>query len=170
MSMHKVILVRHAKAAATSPGTDEKRPLSAAGREQARALGAKLRSEIHQLDEVFVSPALRAQQTWEEMAQGAGLPEGVPPHVHTEDIIYDGSSPQILDLVRGKSKGYASMVVGHEPTISSTAVLAVVEGEAGEVEWGMSTGSAAIVEYDGDWGKWKDHVATLATFVHVSHK
>lgn len=168
MSTHQLIIVRHCKASHNSPGTDEKRPLTEAGKAQAAELGRQLKERIQALDTVFVSPALRAQQTWEGMASGAGVSDASKPRVKTVEVIYDGSPMQILEAVRLGSTGYASMVVGHEPTVSSLVTLVAKDGEAEQVGWGMSTGSAAIVEASKDWHEWHQHVASLVDVVRVS--
>lgn len=169
MSKHTVIIARHCKAVATAPGSDEKRPLSASGVAQAKELGRALKALVARVDTVFVSPAVRAQQTWDGIAAGAGLTEETMPRVETLAVIYDGSPTQIWEAVALGSTGHTSMVVGHEPTISSLVVLAVKEGEAAEVEWGMPTGSAAIIEADANWRQWHEHIGSIADFVHVSH-
>ena len=169
MSTHRVVIVRHAKAVSYSPGTDAKRPLADSGRAQAQELGRKLSAVIKSADTVFVSPALRAQETWQNMAKGAGLTEETMPEVITDEVIYSGSSMQMMEALRMGSNGTTSILVGHEPTVSSLAVLLTKEGQASEVEMGMPTGSAAIVEWDRDWKEWHSHCAILADFVHVRH-
>lgn len=167
MTTHTVIITRHAKAASTAPGTDDKRPLADSGLAQAEALGKKLAALMVKVDTVFVSPALRAQQTWQAMARGAELKEDDMPHIRDAEVLYKGTPMQILEEVRLGSKGYSSLVIGHEPTISATAMLMVREGEATEIENGMPTGSAVILEWSRNWKEWHSHVATIADFVHV---
>ena len=64
----RLFLVRHAEAAPGHP--DELRPLTAAGREQARALGERLAAE--QPDLVLSSPLLRARETAAAIARATG--------------------------------------------------------------------------------------------------
>lgn len=170
MTIHSVILIRHAKAVSTAPGTDAKRPLSPAGREQARALGAKLQGQLREVDTVFVSPAVRAQQTWDEIVRGAKLLDSEMPEVRTEERIYSGSPMEIMEMVRLESGGKAAVVVGHEPTISGTAYQMVKYGEAPALASGMPTGSAVTVEASRDWKEWHSHVGTVADYQHVGHK
>lgn len=169
MSKHTLTLVRHCQASSYSRGSDRERPLSEAGITQAEKLGHQMRDLIVSLDVALVSPALRAQQTWEAMARGAGLTEANMPVVETEEQIYSGASMQILEAVRMGATGYNVMVVGHEPTISGAVSLLVEEGGDSNVGLGMSTGSAAVVEADKNWHEWHSHVAELVDFVHVSH-
>lgn len=167
MTAHNIILVRHAKAESTAAGTDDKRPLSDPGLVQAEKLGKELAEQIRKVDTVFVSPAVRAQQTWGAMAKGAGLDEDDLPRVRVDEVLYKGTPMQILQAVRLESTGYSSLVIGHEPTISATAVLFVKEGEADQIDRGMPTGSAVTVEWSRNWKEWHSHVAKITDFVHV---
>lgn len=169
MSKHTLTLVRHCKAAHYSTGSDLERPLTEAGLAQAVELGRQMKDVLTALDVALVSPAVRAQQTWEGMARGAGLTEGNMPQVKTEEQIYSGSSTAILETVRMGATGYNAIVVGHEPTISSAVSLVVEIGGDNGIGSGMSTGSAAVVEADKDWHEWHSHVAKVVNFVRVPH-
>lgn len=168
MTAHTLILVRHAQSSHSTSGSDEERPLTEAGKQQAHDLGKQLKDHIAALNTVFLSPAVRAQQTWEEMANGAGLTEATMPKVVTRDVIYSGDPMQMLQAVRMGSSKMSSMLIGHEPTISGLAQLVVKEGGAGEVQTGMPTGSAVFVTYSRDWKEWHSHVGTIQDFVHVA--
>ena len=65
----RLFLVRHAEAAPGEP--DELRPLTAAGRDAARALGERLAAE--QPDAVVSSPLLRARETADLIARACKL-------------------------------------------------------------------------------------------------
>ncbi len=81
----KVVLVRHAEAAPGDP--DELRTLTPAGREQARLLGERLRSNGVEPDAVLTSPLLRARET--AVGLGLGEPEPVEtlaPGANAEDV------------------------------------------------------------------------------------
>ncbi len=167
MSKHTLVLVRHCKASMSSSGSDIDRPLSGDGVEQAEELGRQLKDIVRSLSVVLVSPALRARQTWDGIARGAGLTEGAMPLVKVEDKIYEGGAMAIVEVARLGSTGYTSMVVGHEPTISSAVSLVVKDGEDAKVAFGMSTGTAAVVVADKNWHEWHSHVGTLVDLVHV---
>ncbi len=166
MSQHTVIIVRHAKAQNYSPGTDDKRELSDAGKVQARQLGAALKGYLGSLDDAFISTAVRAQQTWLELASGANLDTGAV-RVHVESVIYSGSPTQIWDSAKFQSSGRTSIIVGHEPTISEVANLLLKQSVDTPGPYGMSTGSAVIVEWDRNWNEWHAHCADLAGFERV---
>jgi phosphohistidine phosphatase len=68
----QLYLVRHAEAAPGEP--DELRPLTGAGREQARSLGVRLREQGVRPDAILTSPLLRARETGELLARELGVP------------------------------------------------------------------------------------------------
>jgi phosphohistidine phosphatase len=99
----RLVIVRHAEAAPGSP--DELRPLTAEGREQARALGERLRDELGAADTVLSSPLLRARET--ALALGLGAPEA-------DDRLSPGADAEaVREAVR--DRGETVVVVGHQP-------------------------------------------------------
>jgi phosphohistidine phosphatase len=112
----RIFLVRHAEAAAGEP--DALRPLTAEGREQARALGEKLAA--HGLDAVVCSPLLRARETGDLIAQAAGL------EAETEEQLAPGADVTSLSAAVS-GKGDTVVVVGHQPDCSE--IVLVLTGE-----------------------------------------
>ncbi|MEK6274549.1 MAG: phosphohistidine phosphatase SixA [Actinomycetota bacterium] len=108
----RLYLVRHAEAASGEP--DELRPLTAEGREQARALGARLRAENASPEVVLTSPLLRARETGGELAQALGA------ETEPDERLSPGAS---LDDVRAavSGRGEEVVVVGHQPDCSQIA-------------------------------------------------
>ena len=108
----RLYLVRHAEAASGEP--DELRPLTAEGREQARALGARLRAEGAHPDTVLTSPLLRARETGDELARALGA------ETEPDDRLSPGAS---LENVRAAvaGRGEHVVVVGHQPDCSEIA-------------------------------------------------
>jgi phosphohistidine phosphatase len=99
----RFVIVRHAEAAAGEP--DELRPLTARGREQARALGRRLRAEGLVPDAVVTSPLLRARETAAALALGEPRVDG---------RLAPGATPAaIRDAAAGC--GETVLVVGHQP-------------------------------------------------------
>ena len=108
----RLYLVRHAHAAPGDP--DELRPLTPAGREQARALGARLRDEEARPDAVLTSPLLRARETGSELARALEI------DAEPDERLAPGAS---VDDVRAAvvGRGENVIVVGHEPDCSQIA-------------------------------------------------
>jgi phosphohistidine phosphatase len=99
----RLLIVRHAEAAPGEP--DELRPLTAAGRESARALGQRLRDDGVRPDAVVTSPLLRARET------AAALELGEPV---VDERLAPGASPDdVRDVALGR--GATVLVVGHQP-------------------------------------------------------
>lgn len=103
----RLFLVRHAEAAPGEP--DDLRPLTPAGRDAARALGAELAAE--EAEVVLSSPLLRARETAAAIAEAAGL-EAMP-----DERLAPGAT---ADDVRGAAAGRGETVVavGHQPDCS----------------------------------------------------
>ena len=83
----RLFLVRHAEAAPGHP--DELRPLTAAGREQARAVGERLATAAP--DVVLSSPLLRARETAAAIARATGaelrIDERLAPGATFDDLL-----------------------------------------------------------------------------------
>jgi phosphohistidine phosphatase SixA len=113
----RLFLVRHAEAAPGEP--DELRPLTPAGRNVARDLGARLASE--RPDAVVSSPLLRARETAEQIARAAGLtPEA-------DERLAPGASAEDLQAAIA-GRGERVIAVGHQPDCSAI-VLALTGRE-----------------------------------------
>jgi phosphohistidine phosphatase len=105
----RLLIVRHAEAAPGSP--DELRTLTPAGREQARALGRRLRDEALVPDAVVTSPLLRARET--AVALGLGEPA-------VDERLAPGAAPdEIREAATGR--GATVLVVGHQPDCGQAA-------------------------------------------------
>jgi phosphohistidine phosphatase len=106
----RLFLVRHAEAAPGEP--DELRPLTQAGREQARALGARLAAASPEL--VVSSPLLRARETADAIARAAGA------ELRVDERLAPGASvDDVLAAVEGG--GAIVVTVGHQPDCSEIA-------------------------------------------------
>jgi phosphohistidine phosphatase len=107
----RLFLVRHAHADPGEP--DELRPLSAAGRDQARALGERLA----RLDAgvVLSSPLLRARETAAAIASAAGA------DLRVDERLAPGARADGL-LAAAAGAGAAVVAVGHQPDCSEIAL------------------------------------------------
>ena len=106
----RLILVRHAHSDPGQP--DELRPLSARGRDEARALGERLAAE--RPDVVLTSPLLRARETAAAIAKAAGVELRVD-----ERLAPGAAADDLLGAVDGA--GDTVVAVGHEPDCSEIA-------------------------------------------------
>jgi phosphohistidine phosphatase len=108
----RLYLVRHAQAAPGEP--DELRPLTREGREQARALGERLRGENVHPDALLTSPLLRARETGGELARALEI-EAEP----DERLAPGASVEDVRAAVEGR--GERVVVVGHQPDCGEIA-------------------------------------------------
>lgn len=149
-----LILVRHAKTEQVPGKVDHARELLPRGEGDARAGGAWIVEHGLVPRLVLCSTATRAQQTWQQMAEGGQLRDV---EVWSDRRIYNAYPDEILEVVReAPEDAHILMVVGHAPGIPSLAV-----GLAGEqdsdvaalatLSEGMPTGVGAVLEWAGDW-------------------
>jgi phosphohistidine phosphatase len=108
----QLVIVRHAEAASGEP--DELRPLTAEGREAARALGEQLAREGVRPDAVLTSPLLRARETAQELARPAGL-EPEP-----DERLAPGATAESVRAA-AQERGETIVVVAHQPDCSQIA-------------------------------------------------
>lgn len=113
----RIFLVRHAEAAPGEP--DELRPLTAAGKAAARALGERLAT--NHIDAVVCSPLLRARETADAIASAVNL-EAEPDERLAPGADVAGLSNAVAD------RGDTVVVVGHQPDCSEL-VLALTGQE-----------------------------------------
>jgi phosphohistidine phosphatase len=108
----RLFIVRHAEAAGGQP--DELRPLTDAGREQARRVGKQFAEDGIRPDAVLSSPLLRARETAAEIAKAVGV------EVEPDERLAPGAGP---DDVRAAAfgRGETVVVVGHQPDCGRAA-------------------------------------------------
>ena len=158
--------MRHAKAEQSAP-SDYERQLSDRGMADAAAAGTWLAARDVVPDQALVSAAVRTQQTWEAVADGAGWDlEGT-----LEEALYEAGPETALDLVRQTEDHVRTLVVvGHNPTMASLAALlddGHGDDEAStEVTVGFPTSALAVFSYDGDWADLDEASASVVAY-HV---
>ena len=158
--------MRHAKAEQSGP-SDYERQLSDRGTVDATRAGQWLAARGVEPDQALVSAAVRTQQTWEAVADGAGWDlEGT-----LEEALYEAGNESALDLIRETEKHVRTLVVvGHNPTMGSLAQL-LDDGEGdddagNEMALGFPTCALAVFRYDGEWAELDEASASVLAF-HV---
>jgi phosphohistidine phosphatase len=165
--MKTLTLLRHAKSGwDDAVQRDFDRPLNAKGRRAAQAVGRHMRREGLGFDAVIASPALRVEQTLDEVRAGYGG-ELTPAW---DRRVYLASASTLLDLVREADDAHATLLlVGHNPGLEDLVLLLVPDaarGLRGEVEEKYPTASLAELSLPID--RWADAAAggaTLTRFV-----
>jgi len=122
-------LLRHAKSAYPMGVSDQWRPLNDRGQRDAPAAGAAL-AQLPPIDLALVSPATRAQQTW-QLAQ-AHLPD-VP--LVTDPELYLASPRDIVEVVQRHSGDAGHVVVvAHNPGLAELGMWLAEPGSDGAYE------------------------------------
>jgi phosphohistidine phosphatase len=151
-SEHTLILLRHAKSDWSGDEGDVARPLAGRGRRQAPEAGSWLAANIARIDEAVVSPAVRAQSTWELVEAELD----VPPPVRVDDRVYAASDRELLAVVRELPDQAATVVlVGHNPGLEDLVLL--LTGESAR----MPTSALAVISVSGSWSSTGDRPAVL---------
>jgi phosphohistidine phosphatase len=108
----RLYLVRHAEAESGEP--DELRRLTPEGREQARALGQRLRADEARPAAILTSPLLRARETGGELARA--LDVATEPD---ERLAPGATADDVRAAITGR--GDEVVVVGHQPDCGQIA-------------------------------------------------
>lgn len=138
----RLVLVRHAKAG-SGAGSDHDRRLTPRGTRDAADTGRWLAGRVSTVDHVWVSSAVRAVQTWQEVRRS--LPE--PGEVAVDRALYDAGARDVLEHLAAAEQHDVLVVVGHNPTMEQ--VLDALTGDP----HGLRPGAAAVVDLDDGRGR-----------------
>jgi phosphohistidine phosphatase len=143
-------LIRHADALALGENNvddDAERPLSDAGKQQAKALAQALQRQGVRLDLVLSSPLLRARQTAEEMVKY--LPEPKPPIQVSDHLTPSVRRKKLSNEVTAAGKSSVALV-GHQPDLSGYAAWLMGEKKA---QLDLAKAGVALIQCDEDPAK-----------------
>lgn len=144
---HALVLVRHAKSDWSSPVSDLDRPLAERGRRQAPKTGrwiADTFSGEDLIDQAIVSPARRAQSTWELVAAAFDT----PPPTTTDDRAYTFGAGGLLAIVRDLPESWRTVaLVGHNPAMEE------IVGHLTDQWVAMPTSCVAVVDLPTTWAE-----------------
>jgi phosphohistidine phosphatase len=126
----ELILWRHADAEPGEPDLDRK--LTSKGEKQARRVAEWLQTRLPQTAKIYVSPARRAQQTAQALAE-------ISHHkLRTIKELAPGASPaDVLAAADWPNSKVAIVVVGHQPTLGLVASQ-LLTGRA--LDWSLKKG------------------------------
>jgi phosphohistidine phosphatase len=160
------MLLRHAKTERAQPGErDRDRKLTKRGRADAPVIGAYMARHELVPDLALVSPATRAQETWNLAAPCFAK----APKARGEERIYNASAEKLMSLVAETRGVPALLVVGHNPGIHDLAVQLIASGdqEARErLSEKLPTSGLVVIDlaFD-DWSRLRAHTGRLERFV-----
>jgi phosphohistidine phosphatase len=151
--MKTVLLLRHAKSDWASPGlADFDRPLAKRGLEDASRMGRVLANFGIAPDRIMSSPARRAKQTAELVADAC---EYKKPIIWDDGFYGAGPEDLIEALQRLPDSLERVMLVGHNPTMEETVTALLMGDEAGaEDRLGIKMPTAALICLELPVGEW----------------
>jgi phosphohistidine phosphatase len=149
--MHRLHLLRHAKASRDSGYEDQDRPLARRGRTGARLVGEKLARLLEPVDLVLCSSSVRTRET-ADLLLAAFNPR---PAVRFEDELYLASANALLRRLRQLDEACTSvMVIGHNPGLHELAV-ALAAGKSAQyadlANGKFPTAAVASFAVEGEW-------------------
>jgi phosphohistidine phosphatase len=158
--MRRLMLLRHAKTENEAPsGRDQDRRLDDRGRKDAAEIGSFIARHPPFPDDVLVSPAVRAHQTWE--VAWAAMKDSVPaPRVELLPELYGADPAQMLQTIRDASVSDPKqlMVIGHNPGMHELALALTDSGgdTAGRRALSDNLPTSGLAIFDFAIGDWAD--------------
>ena len=159
-----LLLLRHAKSDYPDGVADHDRPLAARGIAEAALAGDWIRANTPTVDLVLCSSATRTRQTLART--------GIDADARLDDALYDSSPGTVIRLLNAVPDDVETvLVVGHEPTMSMTA-LGLADPDLGDdsvaerISAKYPTSSIAVLRTAQPWRRLELHSAELVAF-HV---
>jgi phosphohistidine phosphatase len=157
-----LLLMRHAKSDYPQGVPDHDRPLAPRGIREAGLAGVWLRANASPIDAVLCSTATRARQTLENTRVDAP--------VRYSERLYGATPGTMIEDINGTADDVGTLlVIGHEPTMSSLALvladddgtnIAVVE----RISTKFPTSAIAVLAVPGGWKGLEPGGAALTGF------
>jgi phosphohistidine phosphatase len=138
-----IIFIRHGHADEGEYPDDRKRPLSEKGKVQIHNMGKKLKDLGFSPDYIFASPYLRAKQSADIIGELFGTKIEVPAALAYDLFDEDFLLNRLNSLLEGKT----FVLLGHDPTLTDFANKLA---STNCLPAGLSKGTAAIIEFQGD--------------------
>src|SRR5262245_50225184 len=142
--MKTILLLRHAKSDRDNPAlADFDRPLAKRGLKDATRMGTVLTNFEHVPDRILASPARRAKETAELVAESCGYQKKIEWH----EAFYTGGAEDIIAaLQRLPDSVEEALLVGHNPTMEET-VSALMLGHEQETILRMATAALVCLQF-----------------------
>lgn len=155
--MRRLMLLRHAKTESEAPsGRDQDRRLDERGQRDATEIGGWISRHPPRPDVVLVSPAVRAQQTWNLAAEAM---QAHAPQAETVADLYGADPAQLLQIIRMASATDPRrlMLVGHNPGMHELALALAGSGDAhGRKALADNLPTSGLVVFDFAVDDWND--------------
>lgn len=164
--MKRIVLIRHAKASWSDPDQEDiTRPLNQRGRLSASLMAAQL-AELRAIPQaVWLSPAVRTQETWQRMTPILGTIA-----IKTHDALYMADPDTMLGITRTTDDAADTLaLVGHQPGISAFA-RKLSDGKIGTscARAFSNFPTAGVALLSADIASWSDLAFKTCKFEHFS--
>ena len=139
----KVFIMRHGEAQAFA-ASDSQRPLTARGEKESEQMAQWLANHFPEVDTVWVSPYLRAQQTWKAVSQSitplqsVDTIDDITPHGHESDVA------SFIQATAAVNSLKSLLIISHLPLVGYLSAELV----PGLMPAMFATSSIAGIEYD----------------------
>ncbi len=155
-----LVVMRHGKSSWKTNDPDIDRPLNPRGTRDAVVAGQILAPLGFDL--ALVSPAARAQQTWQCLEMGGTAAA----EVRTLDALYHAWTPQLLAALRALPAGASRvLMIGHEPTLSDLILtLTPASASRDEIEAKFPTSAVAVLTTQRAWAELGEDAASIAAY------
>jgi phosphohistidine phosphatase len=136
----RLIILRHASAAANPVGGDHARPLSAHGREQAKRIGERLRDMTWRPEVVLASDSQRTRETWQLLATAL---DAADVDVRFLRSLYDDGASGMREASSDIDiKVHTVLALGHNPAWSQLSGMLCGRSVS------LSSGNGALLSVD----------------------
>lgn len=164
--MRRLLLLRHAKTERAESGErDRDRKLTTRGRADALIIGDYIAQHRLVPDLALVSPAVRAEETWELVAAAFNK----APRVVKDDRIYNAGTATLTQIIGATRGARTLLVVGHNPGLHDVAVQLIASGEVEpreRINEKLPTCGLAVIEFAfDDWSGLHPSSGRLERFV-----
>ena len=157
--MRRLMLLRHAKTENEAPsGRDRDRRLDERGRRDAAEIGNWIGRHPPFAENVMVSPAVRAHQTW-DIAWEAMKDHAPPPKVEFLPELYGADPAHLLEAIRSAvdTDPKRLMLVGHNPGMHELAMALTGSGDnAGRKALSDNLPTSGLAVFDFAINDWSD--------------
>jgi len=160
-----LIIMRHSKSAYPLGVADHDRPLSERGVRDAQAASQWFGLQGFNVDESWVSGALRAQQTWSGIESGVHSASATPVLQRTVPSLYEASDTRLLSLL-AEATVSTLLVVAHNPGLENlvhTVVGLDPHGWLAHISVKFPTGAVCVIRHEG-WQTLTSGQAELLTY------
>lgn len=166
--MYRLLLLRHAKAAAPAPGQgDHARILNPRGQAASQAMGQYMALNDLKPDLVLCSDASRTRETWEGIS---GTNDWQATEVRFLKALYLAESSRIAQIIGREARTARTLLlIGHNPGLEDLAGILADRSDRDvrrELAGGMATASLVAFNLTDGFGKLRPGTCAVDRVIH----